>query len=465
MVHLPPATFRYYQAVITGLQPSGGFVDGGTVVTLTGHGFDGFNGIANNTLASFGGIAQTVISVSPTSVVVQTPAFSQGAGGGMVVELGLSLNGIDFEMASSGVAYRYYEHRTVRLEPSGGPSIGGSVVSIIGLGFSAYDGQLASARCSFGGVVVGVEALQDDFIACLSPQMITGQLEATTNAGANATDSASQANSSHASVAVGAIDTPESDATYEWSDGQTTSERTVFATLLKVAVNAIDFRGQLSFRFYHQVMSNIRCTNSNEFGMTASEGTISEFAGGSPGGGYSITLVGSGFDGYDRNPSTVRVRFATELANGEADREINRTRTQPVVATIEVPAISMTGTQIVVRAPAVSLSEGDIISTRGFPCWQPPCRRTVVTAAVNGVDFVGRAQPLVFYFFNEPWRFLGLMETELILVVGVLLALSLINGILTWHYRFEVYDRYLRIKYRLKNRIIFPIIFRHVRIQ
>ena len=142
------------------------------------------------------------------------------------------------------------------------------------------------------------------------------------------------------------------------------------------------------------------------------------------------------------------MRFSTEGANDSAAEPI------------DVVASSVDATRVVVRAPSLSLAEGDVTHSRGFPCWNPPCRRTVVTLAINGIDFVGRPKPLVFYFFEEPWRFLGLMATELVSAIVILLGLSLANAILTWNYRFDVYERYLKLKYRFKNRVLFPLLYR-----
>ena len=116
--------------------------------------------------------------------------------------------------------------------------------------------------------------------------------------------------------------------------------------------------------------------------------------------------------------------------------------------------------RIALLAPTVRLDEGEILSERGYPCWNPPCRRTVVTVAINGVDFVGRLSPLEFYFFEEPWRFLFLIEKELAMLLLILCTVALINALVTWRYRFEVYDRYLRLKYRYKNRVLFPMVFK-----
>ena len=54
----------------------------------------------------------------------------------------------------------------------------------------------------------------------------------------------------------------------------------------------------------------------------------------------------------------------------------------------------MSAKQIIVIAPAMSLAEGDIRTGRGEPCWNPPCRRTVLSVAINGIDFVEGAVPI-----------------------------------------------------------------------
>ena len=50
---------------------------------------------------------------------------------------------------------------------------------------------------------------------------------------------------------------------------------------------------------------------------------------------------------------------------------------------------------------------------------------------------------------------------ELVKGVAILSLIAFTNAILTWHFRHATYRRYLRIKYRVKNKLIFPIIFRH----
>jgi len=252
---------------------------------------------------------------------------------------------------------------------------------------------------------------------------------------------------------------PVQGAIYMWYSGNFTSDVGRWSAPLRVAANEVDFRGSLDFVYYHQVVSSIACVNSSEFNMNSIDGS-SEYAGGAPEGGFPITILGSGFDGYDGNASTVRVRFTTQIAgcsaeeiaaerlaatanstanstaNGTANGTAsgapaaasvaltgggdgaangtacgkccvqgNDTLANGTAMVVEVVAHSVTATQVVVHAPAMSLLEGEIITERGYPCWNPPCRRTVVTLAINGVDFLGRPEPLAFYFYHEPWRF------------------------------------------------------------
>ena len=131
-----------------------------------------------------------------------------------------------------------------------------------------------------------------------------------------------------------------------------------------------------------------------------------------------------------------------------------------LVACVAVEAIELTPTYVVVLAPEVNHLEGEVLTERKYPCWNPPCRRTVVSLAINGVDFVGRPDPMVYFFFDEPWRLFSMMEQELWLLIFILAALSLINALLTWQWRFETYERYLKLKYKIKNKVIYPLVFR-----
>ena len=57
------------------MEPTGGFVDGDTAVTLRGSGFFGYSGHANTTLVAFGGAAQEASELNASSLTVLSPPF------------------------------------------------------------------------------------------------------------------------------------------------------------------------------------------------------------------------------------------------------------------------------------------------------------------------------------------------------------------------------------------------------
>ena len=84
----------------------------------------------------------------------------------------------------------------------------------------------------------------------------------------------------------------------------------------------------------------------------------------------------------------------------------------------------------------------------------------MISVAINGVDFVGRPEPLVFYFYAEPARFFYLMDKEFWIMAFCFSVVALINALLTWKFRIEVYESYLRLKYKVKNKIVYPIMYK-----
>jgi hypothetical protein len=136
---------------VSAVEPTGGFIDGDTAVTLRGSGFFGYSGHANTTLVGFGGAAQEASELNASSLTVLSPPFG-GFNGSLgvaalneSVALSLALNLFDFEPAAgedgaSALRYTYYYHTTSVLEPSGGPSVGGTHVAVLGSGFESFDG-------------------------------------------------------------------------------------------------------------------------------------------------------------------------------------------------------------------------------------------------------------------------------------------------------------------------------------
>ena len=84
---------------------------------------------------------------------------------------------------------------------------------------------------------------------------------------------------------------------------------------------------------------------------------------------------------------------------------------------------------------------------------------TTVGARLGGWGAATAAMTLLSRWSS--WRFLGLMEQEFITLVSSLALILFANAVLTWRFRYSLYERYLRLKYRVKNKIIHPIVFRN----
>jgi len=146
---VPPASFQYYRNELLSTWPTGGPTEGGTLVTLQGSGFKTFvhpDAKASGYLASvwckFGEavVSADASSVTDSTAVCVLPANSTT--GRALVQI--SLNGVDFHGRLDGGELRltYYSPPVLwRLEPPGGPLLGGTVVSIHGANLTAFGFQ------------------------------------------------------------------------------------------------------------------------------------------------------------------------------------------------------------------------------------------------------------------------------------------------------------------------------------
>ena len=339
------ALFKYYTTVLDRVTPSGGFVDGGTSVTLYGTGFHDFNGDVALARVGFGGnesLRQPVNALQPTTLEVTAPAV--GGNESIEVMLALSLNGVDFDEGMTPVTYKYYYHSSRLLVPSGGPAVGGTAVTVHGEGFESFDGRATSARCRFGEQVVPVTSLDDAAVACVAPPAIALSDVGDTTTG-----------------------WPEAGATYSWIDaaGGDTAGAGAVEQLLQVAANEVDFRGDRRFVYYHQVMEKVESEASKE----------SQRAG-PPTGGYRVTIVGAGFLGFDANASTILVAFGAAGATASNANEL-AAEANASAGNMTVTAIEVTDTTVVVIAPEASLDEGEVLDRAEVAVLEPavPPRR------------------------------------------------------------------------------------------
>ncbi len=163
---------------VTGVNPSSGYVTGGTVVTITGTGFTGA------TAVSFASVAATSFTVnSDTQITATTPANS--APGTYSVQV-TGPNGSSPNNTNARFTYVSLVPTITSVSPSSGPGAGGTGVIISGTGFTG----VTSVR--FGGVSASFSVRSDTQISSASPSHSLGTVDVTVTsaAGTNANTAA-----------------------------------------------------------------------------------------------------------------------------------------------------------------------------------------------------------------------------------------------------------------------------------
>ncbi len=120
---------------VSSVNPSTGPVAGGTSVTVNGSGF------ANNATVSFGGTAATNVQVtSGTAISCKTPAHGAG-------QVAVAVTNPDAQsgVLANGFTYQNPTPAITSLDPAGGSTAGGTVVTIHGTNF------VSGATVTFGG--------------------------------------------------------------------------------------------------------------------------------------------------------------------------------------------------------------------------------------------------------------------------------------------------------------------------
>ena len=151
------AAFTYLQAPpsVSAVAPNSGSTLGGTVVTVTGTGFQ------TGAVVRFGGTAATNVSVSnSTTLVATTPAHAPGA-------VTVQIVNADTQSGSLANAFTYQAAPppvVSSVSPTSGTTGGGTVVSITGSGFAS------GATVRFGGVLAtGVNVASPTLLTAVTP--------------------------------------------------------------------------------------------------------------------------------------------------------------------------------------------------------------------------------------------------------------------------------------------------------
>ena len=148
----PISTPTSVLATVTGLSPTGGPTAGGTPVTITGTNFSGA------TAVKFGATAATSFTVnSATSITAVAPA---GAAGSVDVTVTTPAGTSATSAADNTPTSLLY---VTGLNPSGGPTAGGTLVTITGANFGSV------IAVTFGGGAAAITHKSDTSITVTTP--------------------------------------------------------------------------------------------------------------------------------------------------------------------------------------------------------------------------------------------------------------------------------------------------------
>ena len=164
-------TYFVQPFTVTYIHPTGGRVDGGTVVTLSGSGFEAYASInVSDVRVGWGDTSLTNLTtpsvLTPNRIVVASFPQSTTARRNM----SLALNAID--LYPLNVSFLYYEQPTnyTLSEPTGGPTRGGTSVTIQGGPFDVFSTDPRNTLCRFGLVnFVAAQILERHMIVCTTP--------------------------------------------------------------------------------------------------------------------------------------------------------------------------------------------------------------------------------------------------------------------------------------------------------
>ncbi|MEO9253906.1 MAG: IPT/TIG domain-containing protein, partial [Tepidiformaceae bacterium] len=168
--------FAYSAApFVTGIDPSGGPITGGTVVTITG------SGLTGATAVNFGGTSVVPVVVNDTTLTAVAPAHTQGTVDVIVTTpMGISAN-----TAADNYAYGALAVIT-GVNPATGPIAGGTTVTLTGTGFTG------ATLVTFGAVTAVPTNVTDTSLTVNTPAQAAGEVNilVTTPVGISAANAA-----------------------------------------------------------------------------------------------------------------------------------------------------------------------------------------------------------------------------------------------------------------------------------
>jgi hypothetical protein len=164
-------TFEYHREFnVTSLYPSKGPVAGGTVVTVTGTGFNRRTARLGYFGCRFGGIKVPATYISSTQLKCISPVAPAA-----FRDVEVTTNSI---YSHGGVQFEQQETvRTFSILPSSGPITGGTMVTVHGSNFHerVAASHLPSIMCRFGLARTPATIVSTSMLLCRSPEMVSGR--------------------------------------------------------------------------------------------------------------------------------------------------------------------------------------------------------------------------------------------------------------------------------------------------
>jgi hypothetical protein len=184
--------FQYRQPLtLDSLSPRSGPLEGGTIVHLQGLGFSG------HVSCKFGsvGTVAALIETESSARCVSPPARFSGR-----VSLEISFNDVDF--TPSGMYFEYMSLLSISsMHPSLGPESGGTIVHLVGAGFSP------NMICEFGSSRYRspLQHISSTSASCTTPQMPPGDMEVSLSTNGQQFSPTGLTYSVHAMVSVSSV--------------------------------------------------------------------------------------------------------------------------------------------------------------------------------------------------------------------------------------------------------------------
>ena len=345
----------YPTPVVTGISPVAGPTTGGTTVTITGSGFTKASYVKFGTVANATG-AMTINS--DTQITVTSPAQAAGTIDVTVI------NPVTTSTTSSADKFTYDGTPTVTaISPVAGPTTGGTTVTITGTGF------LIANYTKFGTVANATGAItivSDTQITVTSPAQAAGTIDVTvTNSiGTSTTSSADKFTYDGTPTVTGispvAGPTTGGTTVTITGTGFLIANWTKFGTVAN-ATGAITIVSdtQITVTSPAQAAGTIDVTVTNPVGTSATSSadkftyapvpTVTGISPntGSPLGGTSVTVTGTGFYGGGSSSAVTSVKFGTTAATTytvNSDTSITATSPAGSIGTVDVTVTTPGGT-------------------------------------------------------------------------------------------------------------------------